>query len=308
MNVNEKTLARILFRSKIAFANGQAYEDLFVDVMRRDSSDFVPVKPQGRVGDRKNDGYNRTTGCYYQVFAPENPAMKQQAAVKKLKTDFSGLMAYWDTITPVREFHFAFNDKYSGAFPEMIADLAAIEKSYKLDDCSCFLAQHLEERLLLLPDDAIQAVIGYIPDPGTLLQLDYSILNEVIGHIMTYKGEIAPSQLLKAPDFEHKITFNFLSPPVGALLRSASYQVGILEGYFALNSVFAKQSIRNTLNQMYQNALAKLQDVEEAKRGDLVFFEILNTAAPGKMKAVRDAVLVVMAYFFESCDIFEDPP
>jgi hypothetical protein len=271
--------------------------------MRRDSPDFVPVKPQGSIGDRKNDGYNRKAGCYYQVFAPEDPKLKQQDAVKKLKEDFSGLMKYWNKITPVLEFHFVFNDKYLGAFPTMETTLAKIKKKHSLKDCSCFLAQHLEDRLMKLPDDQIQAVVGFVPDPSKIQMLDYSVLNEVIRHVMLYKGAIGSTQLFSAPDFEEKITFNGLSPRVGALLNSAAYQVGILDEYFELNSEFAKQS----LNQMYQAALTKPLEVPGINKNDLVFFDILDAIAPDQTQAVRNASLVVMAYFFESCDIFEDP-
>lgn len=40
---------------------------------------------------------------------------------------------------------------------------------------------------------------------------------------------------------------------------------------------------------------------------DLVFFDILDSITPGQSKRTQDAAIVLMAYFFESCDIFEDP-
>jgi hypothetical protein len=307
VNVDEKTLARVLFKQKVLSSNGQAYEDLFVDVMRMDSPDFAPVKPQGNVGDRKNDGYNRKTGCYYQVFAPENPKAKQQDAVNKLKRDFAGLIIFWNKATPVLEFHFALNDKYQGAFPTTEVALAEIKKKHKLKDCGSFLAHHLEDRLMRLSDDQIQAVVGFVPDPSKIQMLDYSILSEVIKHVMLYKGAIGSTQLFEAPDFDEKIKFNGLSQRIGALLNSAAYQVGILDDYFTLNSEFTKQSLRNVLNEMYQSALARRFEVSGASKNDLVFFDILDSVAPAQTQGVRNAALVVMAYFFESCDIFEDP-
>jgi len=40
---------------------------------------------------------------------------------------------------------------------------------------------------------------------------------------------------------------------------------------------------------------------------DLVFFDVWNMIAPGSAQSLRNAALILMAYFFESCDIFEDP-
>jgi len=40
---------------------------------------------------------------------------------------------------------------------------------------------------------------------------------------------------------------------------------------------------------------------------NLIFFDVLNSVVPDNSKRTQDAALVLMAYFFESCDIFEDP-
>jgi hypothetical protein len=276
--------------------------------MQRGSSDFVSVKPQGTFGDRKNDGYDRKLGSYYQVFAPEDLTLKAQKAVEKLKDDFSGLMEYWNTITPVSEFHFVLNDKYKGSFPTIESDLADIKKDHELRECGSFLAKHLEERLFVLNDDQIVAVVGFILDPSNIQLLDYSILSEVIFHIMQYKGELEPTLLLSAPNFDEKIKFNGLSIHTANLLQAGAYQVGSLENYFSLNSNFAKQELRDTLNGIYLNSLTKHFDTSTGMNAsDLRFFDILNTAAPNQTQAVQNATLILMAYFFEACDIFEDP-
>ncbi|HVF47080.1 MAG TPA: hypothetical protein VNA17_05895 [Pyrinomonadaceae bacterium] len=165
MSPEEKQLARIMFKSKVLAANGQAYEDLFSAVMGIDNKDFVQVKPQGRIGDRKNDGYDRRIGKYYQVFAPEDPTAKVQNAVKKLKEDFDGLYTNWNKVTPVTEFYFVFNDKYKGSFPTIEANLAVIKRSKKLAECSSFLAKHLEQAFLDLKDEHVFSILDIL-DPN----------------------------------------------------------------------------------------------------------------------------------------------
>lgn len=91
MNANERAFARYMFKYKVVTSDGQEYENLFTDIMQRGSSDFIRVKPQGKIGDRKNDGYDRKLGSYYQVFAPEDLTKKAQDAVKKLKRDLQAL-------------------------------------------------------------------------------------------------------------------------------------------------------------------------------------------------------------------------
>lgn len=73
MDENEKYIARLIFQNRIYESNGQKYEDIFSKVMTYSNPNFNSVKPQGQFGDRKNDGFDRTTGVYYQVYAPEDP-------------------------------------------------------------------------------------------------------------------------------------------------------------------------------------------------------------------------------------------
>jgi len=309
MDRDEKALARGMFRLKVHESDGQAFEDLFVAIMQKANPDFIPIKPQGNIGDRKNDGYDRKNGRYYQVFAPEDIRKSRSEAVKKLKEDFVGLKAYWDKIYRIREYYFVCNDKYKGQFSTIEDDLASIKKEHRLEECGSFLAKHLEDVLFTLPDDIIISIVGFIPDPAKIELLDYSILNEVIKHILQHKRQLDISQALKAPDFNDKIKFNGLGPRVSALLNNGSYHVGVLQSYFDLNSSFTKQELRDTLNEMYRNALMKdwAENSAEVNRSDLVFFDILRSATPNDTEATQNAALVVMAYFFESCDIFEDP-
>src|ERR1035441_10336754 len=91
LTCEELHYASVMFKLRVHECNGQAYEDLFVSVIGRRYPKFKPVKPHGRVGDRKNDGYVAETGSYFQVFAPEDASQKVTNAVSKAKVDFKGL-------------------------------------------------------------------------------------------------------------------------------------------------------------------------------------------------------------------------
>ncbi len=62
MTTDEKYILRTLFQNKIYKADGQAFEDIFTEIMNYAESDFQPIKPWGNVGDRKNDGYIKSSG------------------------------------------------------------------------------------------------------------------------------------------------------------------------------------------------------------------------------------------------------
>ena len=48
-------------------------------------------------------------------------------------------------------------------------------------------------------------------------------------------------------------------------------------------------------------------DETSENKSDLIFFYILEHAYDNKTADIQQAILVLMAYYFESCDIFEEP-
>jgi hypothetical protein len=148
------------FRLLVHESAGQAYEDLFVAIMKRANADFIPVKPHGPFGDRKNDGFDPKTGIYYQVYAPEDIRANTYKALQKIYKDFTGLKQYWDEDYPIREFYFVINDKYRGVYPVVMNQLSRIKKKHKLENAAPLLAADLEEILFELPDDVVFSIIG----------------------------------------------------------------------------------------------------------------------------------------------------
>lgn len=90
MDKKEYYIAGIIFSNHIYKYKGQQFEDFFVSIMSKANPHFQAVKAYGRIGDRKNDGFDRTTGTYYQVYAPEELAKESttKAGVKKIEEDF----------------------------------------------------------------------------------------------------------------------------------------------------------------------------------------------------------------------------
>lgn len=311
MNIDEKALARIIFANKVYAANGQAYEDLFCAIMSRAFSDFIPVKPQGNIGDRKNDGYQKKTGRYYQVYAPEEPNQSEATAIQKAQRDFQGLKTYWQNIYPIKEYHFVFNDKFQGPYPTIEKTLREIRELNGLENADVFLAKHLEDVLFSLEDDIIQSIIGYIPNPDNIEMIDYLSIKEVIEHILHNQKPLDVNTNLIVPDFEEKIKFNGLSKRINAMLDHASYQLGILEKYFDTTGASIKQEIRDRLSDIYQQLkLLNFGTLPEGiSKSDLIFFEMIKRIAPEAQtsKSIQDATIVMMAKYFEACDIFEEP-
>lgn len=305
MTRDEKYIARILFKNKVYAYDKQAYEDFFVRVMQNHNPNFEPVKPQGQYGDRKNDGFDKVKGRYYQVYAPEDLPSKEGYSIIKLKADLSGLQKYWTGRGfVINEFYYAVNDKYKGNYPTLIADLQNISADNNIK-AELFRNKHLEEIFLSLDDDKILDIISFLSDPMDIQEPDYSVMGEVVSYILSFNMKDSNEKIPDDPIFENKIVFNSLSRPVSEYLNAGRRQNFVIKEYFDLNSNFVKNDLRNCFNGFYNNGLIEIPSSET--KNDELFFYIVRQASPINNFAAHSAVYILMAYYFEYCDIFETP-
>ncbi len=294
---DEKLILRTLFQNKIYKADGQVFEDLFTSIMSYAEKDFRQIKPWGNIGDRKNDGYIPSKGIFYQVYAPENIQNNYPEVIKKIKTDFNGLKKQWQTI---HEFYFVVNDKYKGVNADSEQAIVKLIKDNGLNKGGFITAKDLENLLFSLNDDQIIMITGSIPDPAKIKVLDYSILNEVIQHIMAIPLQQSEKPTLSLPDWNEKIIFNNLTATTANYLNNGYIQVNSLELYLANNSNFLADELRDKLNEIYL-------DEKENSSGDELFWKIINKASPRIEQSFQSAAIVILSKYFESCDIFEEP-
>lgn len=295
MTTEEITLARILFENKIMRSDGNAFEDLFTQVMNYADSEFEQIKAWGNIGDRKNDGFIRSKGIFYQVFAPEDIRKSYPQAIAKLEVDFAGLIAQWN---PVNEFYFVVNDKYKGVNPDSNQTIANIIDKNSLKKGRILTAKDLERTVFELRDDQILRVVSYLPNLDQIVSLDFSVLTQVIGYIM--KLPIDPiSGQIKFPDWDEKILFNNIGIETKKYLDIASFNLGSLNTFLA-NEPFLAEELQKKLIGLYD-------ELYPDYKGDSLFWEIVNKCMPKKEQVYLAPIITIMAKYFESCDIFEEP-
>ncbi|MBU1669320.1 NACHT domain-containing protein [bacterium] len=166
MTDNQKAQARVFFENRILKSDKQAFEDLFTEIMNYKELDFRSIKPWGNIGDRKNDGYIESRGIFYQVYAPEDIRKSYPDVIKKIKTDFNGLIEQWSN---VREFYFVVNDKYKGVNPDSEQLLKQIKEDNNLVEAKFITAKDLENILFTLNNDQIIKITGVTFLDSTIL-------------------------------------------------------------------------------------------------------------------------------------------
>lgn len=313
MTPEHKQLARIMFQLKVHRSEGFEYENLFGQVMGYARPGFKKVKPYGNQGDRGNDAYEPEIGRYYQVFAPENAKTSKSAAIKKAQTDFEQkLLPYWGKFCTPQEYYFVLNDKYGGTILDIEKVLSEIKTAHGLNEARSYLSKDLEDEFIKLDEDMIFMIVGGVPQIDSSQFLDYTVLGDVINHILETPSPFSRSGKLISPDFDDKILFNDLIYN-GHWLRAKQLEVWQIDDYYSKNSNFAKQSLRDALAAYYAESVAVIPLATAGNSaGDLRFVYILDKIAPQHSSVSvdrlrKDAALVLMSKYFETCDIFEEP-
>ena len=302
MTREEKLIAIHLFQNRVLKANGNSFEELFTLVMQSANPGFIQVKPQGSLGDKKNDGFNPSTGIYYQVYVPEDLSTTKDKAIKKLHTDFNGLKNYWPTIGyPVKEFYYVVNDKYQGVGPGLLKNIKELQKANPNIIIGLFKNNDLQNVFENLNETKIAEIIGFVPS-ADISMLEMDVLHNVIEHIMNTEVDSALPTIPNNPNFNKKIEFNGLSSEIASMMRTALINATSIDDYFANNNNFLRDELRNRFNGLYLSA--KKSNSEP----DQIFAEVYALSCPQKAtQAHTTAVMTLMAYYFECCDIFETP-
>ncbi len=304
----ERFFARQIFELRVRRAKGEAFQELFNAVMQLRYPDFIPMRPYGDVGDRKNDGYLRNSGTFFQVYAPRDPTRSIAQAAKKAQDDFAGLFAHWNATHALRAYQFAFNDEYGGSVVPIEDALAAISQANSIPT-RVFLAKDLEAEAFELPMEKLERAIDTVlPDPGEIADADYEAVRDVISHVMHSDAPNPRARKLLAPDFAIKLKFNGLSEDVADLLRVAARQSDVVGNFFSNRSGTHRQDLRDHLAEIYAHARQRAK--KNTATSDAIFFDVLDAMQPPSRRnnrQIQNAALIVMAYYFEACDIFEAP-
>lgn len=287
-------------------AEGQSYEDLFCDIMILKDSRFQKIKAYGNTGDMKNDGYIPELGHFFQIYAPEN-IKKQQTisdSIKKLDEDFRGLHSKWNDICTIKKFTFVVNDKSKGIPPQLSQKLEELKKEFKEIEFFIYDFNSLLDDFLNLELTSQSRIIGYIPS-GEIKTIDYPVLRATIENIKNNFSESIPSDSLNLEEFHKKIEFNNLDESISSYLLNAEAQNYLLESYFE-NNPRSRNYVGMILNEIYNTNKIEYSSNDNIS-SNIIFYALLKDCCLDNSLDSKNSALVLLSYYFVSCDIFEKP-
>ncbi|MBA3406017.1 MAG: hypothetical protein H0U13_15265 [Gemmatimonadaceae bacterium] len=276
---------------------GTAFQDFFADLMEAaHPGDFERVRPYGNKGDLKCDGLLRSRGHVFQVYAPRET--KEQAMLAKIREDFAGAKKHWKT--QMCGWTFVHNDM-DGLPPGVVQEIDGLQKKNKTISIETWAHERLQTIALGLPRAKIVAMFGRPPNRQDFDRLTFEPLARVLAAV---RGQDPVTLEDIAPVSPKKLEANALGSAAADYLRLGRQREHLVQQYF-------EKHPNPTLG---EEVAAAFRDEYSKHRKDGLdantIFAALQEFAGGSTRGDAEheaAVLAVMSYLFERCDIFEAP-
>jgi hypothetical protein len=292
----EQAYFELFFENAFLRAKGDAFQDLFERLMGLAyKADFMACRPWGNRGDRKNDGFLKSEKCLFQVYAPNE--MTEAKAIAKIQEDFEEAKTYWGKL--FEKWVFAHNAE-SGLPPhvhKLLLDFEDQNPGISLKPWSLVEFKTIFRKLAI---EDIQSWFGFAPTEETKTKLGFKDLQVVLE---TIAGRAVPVDIPVKAVPKGKIEANALSESVAALLKNGMTKAPLVEAFFDQWHDF---TLGDRIAKSFRTAY---ESFREKYPPNQVFAELQTWAGGGTRGAPEHelAVLTVIAYYFERCDIFEEP-
>ncbi len=259
-------------------------------------TDFIRVRPAGKVGDRKCDGYLTRTDTVFQVYAPT--VVKISQWVNKVDIDFNGACSQWESM---RSWTFVHN-QHDGLPPDVTQAILRVRARNSALTIESWPPSRLLELSENLSEKQLIALFGHPPREEDMRTLDRGDIAAAVTGLAMEAASWQPGSDLPVVD-PRKLKYNALSEHPRRLITAGIAQSGMVEDYFANNS---DPNLRDRTATLVQREWHRLQKTATPDEAFDELFDYVGRNANGSRELT--ASLALLAYFFESCDIFDNPP
>jgi hypothetical protein len=258
-------------------------------------ADFMACRPWGNIGDRKNDGFLKSERRLFQVYAPNE--MDAKKAIDKITEDFQGAKVHWGKHFDKWSFVHNAADGLPPHVQEIILSLEKANPNIKLEPWG------LEELRVIFrrvsPDDRV-SWLGDAPTEMSKARLTFKDI-QVVLESLAGKEIQSDGTVLSVPF--GKIEANDLSESVATLIKSGMAKAPLVSAFL---EAWHDETLGERLAVAFRAEYRRLRGSLHPNR---IFSELQTWVGGNQLGAPEHqmAVLAVLAYYFERCDIFEEP-
>jgi hypothetical protein len=293
-----------LLELRLRQSSGVQFQDFFSDMMgRAHGSDFVPVRPQGQLGDKGCDGYLFSTGevfaCYGTVNGRTPPV---RPLVKKIAEDAGKSHQHLPAIMKGWTFAHNFVD---GVPTHAIAALKGVEQQVLKLPVTLFGLQRFRNLAQSLPEHILRDWLGPVLTEESVSSLDYAELRKVVDTLAATGLRPPPDLQTISPVSSEKLDFNQLNHTWQTLLLAGLRNARNVSHYFRENS----DPMLGTRTAIVVRT--KFLDLESQRLGANDILTELYMSVLGTVNSRPErqaAALALIGYMFETCTLLREGP
>ncbi|WP_433335010.1 ABC-three component system protein [Spirillospora sp. CA-294931] len=299
---HQRQYAQAAFRSMVEESVGNEFEKLVHRLMELCHPGYLPIRTYGNIGDLGGDGLCACHRRLYACYAPETFEVSKVRA--KFLSDLNSAL----TQRPgqFETFIFVHNDQ-RGVHPVVAGLIAETQPDY----AEVVALQQMGPRKLwieALPLDLLETehLLGHqIPVHDVVYSVGMAEIEPLLRHLADNRPLHAPRVEIALPS-TLKADYNRLSSRAQHELQEARpyvYQIG--EYYQGLLNHTEQDEVAEGFTQYYRCMREEYGDQPDEILWQMQRY-VLGQAGARWDRA--DAANVVVAFFFDQCDIFEIPP
>ena len=284
-------------------ASAEAYEDYVTAILRRLHPDFLNPTPIGRHGDGGCDGLAENGTILYACYGQRATTGLDQKTKDKLESDFARGTTNWDDFSTWR---FVTNASLG---PISTRSILALQKQHSPGTLRPITIDIWEtddlwwKGVSKLTQEQLDEVIPGVPHAQNA---EFADLVELILSLESTSENILEHGKSIRPVPPTKMDFNNLPRTTRTELDEGRLLSPRIDKWFSeqANPELRDQKAQS-FHAIYQEARQATQDVREIIRR---IYGALGGQDFDLSTKRANAVYAVTAYFFDSCDIFEEPP
>lgn len=287
----------LVFKNACHERKGAAFQTFFGNIMHKHDATFISVKPAGKEGDWKCDGFSSGSGTVYQCYAPEGIKIAKAAA--KINEDFNGAHLYWKAEMLAWIFVWSAHEALPPQVLKALQTIRAGDHGVAIDDWS---REHLWGIVKALPERVRSELLGPTPQVSVAPDMTAAEIKSILA-FLTARELTFETATFDLTDIAEKLRKNGLSDSVRVLVTPAVPVARMVQDYLARHpdpdySTRAAQALVEEYERLSNSGL---------NDADQIFWKIVQYVASNDLKDPKRfwAALGIVGHYFELCDIFE---
>lgn len=276
---------------------GKAFQDFFEQIMQKADASFLMIKPMGKEGDWKADGYSMDTATLYQCYAPEE--MTGAKAAKKIEEDFDGARSRWQD--KMQRWVFVWSSERALP-PQVVAALAGLRAAHpalEIDHTGRAGLWDIVKKLSLADREALLGIVPDLNDAPITTAAEIQVLMKHLGRHDLVMSDTVDLDLTAIAEKLHR---NRLSDAVTSMVKPAMPVAKLVREFVtSMPDPTFSQAIAVDLAGKYTDVATSADDP------DVIFGSLIDYVLGEHRPEPRFfwAAAGIVTHYFELCDIFE---